>query len=112
MSRQLSDGIGDTTVLMVSHDAAFLDAVATDIIHFRLKHLTYYAGNYTAYMKVKVGRRTAGRVRETLPVLPGMEWHAISEYRTRQHQGRPRMEASVSCLSAHAGRASRAPGTS
>lgn len=52
LSRQLSGGIGDTTVLMVSHDAAFLDAVATDIILFRLKQLTYYAGNYSAYMKV------------------------------------------------------------
>eukprot|EP00903_Cladosiphon_okamuranus_P015062 g13935.t1 len=53
LSRQLSEGIGDTTVLMVSHDAAFLDAVATDIILFRLKQLTYYAGNYSAYMKTK-----------------------------------------------------------
>lgn len=52
LSRQLSEGIGDTMVLMVSHDAAFLDAVATDIIHFRLRQLTYYQGNYTAYMKV------------------------------------------------------------
>ncbi|CAN0095335.1 unnamed protein product [Pylaiella littoralis] len=53
LSRQLSEGIGDTMVLMVSHDAAFLDAVATDIIHFRQKQLTYYSGNYSAYMKIK-----------------------------------------------------------
>ncbi|CAM9816469.1 unnamed protein product [Ectocarpus sp. 12 AP-2014] len=53
LSKQLTEGIGDTMVLMVSHDAAFLDAVTTDIIHFRLKQLTYYAGNYSAYMKTK-----------------------------------------------------------
>lgn len=52
LSRQLCEGIGDTMVLMVSHDAAFLDAVTTDIIQFRLKQLTYYSGNYSAYMKV------------------------------------------------------------
>ena len=60
LSRQLSEGVGDTTVLMVSHDAAFLDAVATDIIHFRLKQLTYYAGNYSAYVKVRVGVGVGG----------------------------------------------------
>ncbi|CAN0009327.1 unnamed protein product, partial [Ectocarpus fasciculatus] len=53
LSKQLTEGIGETMVLMVSHDAAFLDAVTTDIIHFRLKQLTYYAGNYSAYMKTK-----------------------------------------------------------
>ncbi|CAN0449931.1 unnamed protein product, partial [Hapterophycus canaliculatus] len=52
LSRQLCEGIGDTTVLMVSHDAAFLDAVSTDIIQFRLKQLTYFSGNYSAYTKV------------------------------------------------------------
>lgn len=53
LSRQLIEGIGDTMVLIVSHDAAFLDAVSTDMIHFRLKELTYYPGNYSAFVKVK-----------------------------------------------------------
>lgn len=52
LSKQLTGGIGDTMVLMVSHDAAFIDAVVTDVIHFQLKQLSYYAGDYSAFMKV------------------------------------------------------------
>ena len=52
LSRQLVKGIGETMVLIVSHDSALLDAVSTDMIHFRLKELTYYPGNYSAFMKV------------------------------------------------------------
>lgn len=52
LSKQLTEHIGDTMVLMVSHDAGFLDAVTTDIIHFQLKQLTYYVGNYSAFLKV------------------------------------------------------------
>ncbi|BDA48302.1 probable ATP-binding cassette sub-family F member 3 [Coccomyxa sp. Obi] len=39
----------DTTIVVVSHDRAFLDAVATEIIVFRHKRLAYHAGNYTEY---------------------------------------------------------------
>lgn len=53
LSNQLKQHIGDTMVLMVSHDAAFLDAVATDVIHFQLKRLAYYPGNYSAFMKAR-----------------------------------------------------------
>lgn len=53
LSRRLNQGIGNTMVLMVSHDAAFLDSVATDIIHFRQKQLSYYAGNYSAFLKAR-----------------------------------------------------------
>lgn len=52
LSKQLTGGIGDTMVLMVSHDAAFIDAVVTDVIHFQRKQLSYYAGDYSAFMKV------------------------------------------------------------
>ena len=52
LSNQLTEYVGDMMVLMVSHDAGFLDAVATDTIHFQLKQLTYYAGNYSAFLKV------------------------------------------------------------
>ncbi len=37
------------TVLVVSHDRAFLNEVCTDIILFRKLILTYYKGNYDAY---------------------------------------------------------------
>lgn len=53
LSRRLTQGIGDTMVLIVSHDAAFLDAVATDVIHFRQKQLSYYPGNYSAFLKAR-----------------------------------------------------------
>lgn len=52
LSKQLTGGIGNTMVLMVSHDAAFIDAVVTDVIHFQLKQLSYYPGDYSAFMKV------------------------------------------------------------
>jgi energy-coupling factor transporter ATP-binding protein EcfA2 len=39
------------TVIVVSHDRAFLDAVATDIIHFHLKRLDYYPGNFSAFQQ-------------------------------------------------------------
>lgn len=35
------------TLLMVSHDQAFLDNVCTDIIHLDDQKLFYYRGNYS-----------------------------------------------------------------
>ena len=37
----------DRTVVVVSHDRSFLDAVAKEIILFRHKTLAYHAGNYS-----------------------------------------------------------------
>ena len=37
------------TIICVSHDRSFLDAVSTDIIVLEHKRLTYHAGNYTDY---------------------------------------------------------------
>jgi ATPase subunit of ABC transporter with duplicated ATPase domains len=42
-----------STVLVVSHDAHFLDSVATDIILFRERGLHYYPGNHSAYLKAR-----------------------------------------------------------
>jgi len=39
------------TIICVSHDRSFLDAVSTDIIVLEHKRLTYHAGNYTDYRK-------------------------------------------------------------
>ncbi|CAL8465918.1 g5454 [Coccomyxa elongata] len=39
----------DTTIVVVSHDRAFLDAVANEIIVFRHKRLAYHAGNFSEY---------------------------------------------------------------
>ncbi len=37
------------TLLVVTHDAAFLDAIATRILELRDRRVTSYAGNYSAY---------------------------------------------------------------
>ena len=37
----------DTTLVVVSHDRAFLDAVTTETIVFRHQSLAYHAGNYS-----------------------------------------------------------------
>jgi ATP-binding cassette subfamily F protein 3 len=42
-----------TTLLVVSHDRMFLDAVATDIIFLYSKMLDIYKGNYTQFEKTK-----------------------------------------------------------
>ena len=38
------------TVLVVSHDRAFLNEVCTDVIQFEKKKLNYYRGNYDVYL--------------------------------------------------------------
>lgn len=52
--------LDDVVVLVVSHDRAFLDKVATDIVRFSSKTLAYYHGNYSyfedALEKEKVDR--------------------------------------------------------
>merc|ERR1712176_803505 len=42
-----------TTLLVVSHDRMFLDAVATDIVLLHSKTLDTYKGNYTQFEKTK-----------------------------------------------------------
>ncbi|KAN0101050.1 P-loop containing nucleoside triphosphate hydrolase protein [Tylopilus felleus] len=44
------------TLLVVSHDRAFLDAVATDIIHQHSGRLDYYKGNFTQFYSTKSER--------------------------------------------------------
>lgn len=43
----------DKTVIIVSHDRAFLNNVATDIIHFYSESLAYYKGNYDDYERIR-----------------------------------------------------------
>ncbi|KAF8837948.1 hypothetical protein BDN67DRAFT_972272 [Paxillus ammoniavirescens] len=44
------------TLLVVSHDRAFLDSVATDIIHQHSGRLDYYKGNFTQFYSTKSER--------------------------------------------------------
>jgi ATP-binding cassette subfamily F protein 3 len=40
-----------------SHDRAFLDAVATDIVHQHSQRLDYYKGNFTQFYATKSDRQ-------------------------------------------------------
>ncbi|KAI0762415.1 P-loop containing nucleoside triphosphate hydrolase protein [Fomes fomentarius] len=44
------------TLLVVSHDRAFLDAVATDIVHMHSARLDYYKGNFSQFYSTKSER--------------------------------------------------------
>ena len=51
LGRQLQRRQASMTVLLVSHDAAFLNDVCTDIIVFENKALTYHSGPYASYLE-------------------------------------------------------------
>ncbi|XP_064599054.1 ATP-binding cassette sub-family F member 3-like [Liolophura sinensis] len=42
-----------TTILVVSHDRSFLDAVATDILHIHSQRIDTYRGNYEVFHKTR-----------------------------------------------------------
>lgn len=45
-----------STILVVSHDRNFLNAVATDIIHLHSQRLDTYRGDYENFLKTKEDR--------------------------------------------------------
>lgn len=45
-----------STILVVSHDRNFLNAVATDIIHLHSQRLDMYRGDFENFMKTKEER--------------------------------------------------------
>merc|ERR1719483_811388 len=51
------------TLLIVSHDQAFLDSVCTDIVHLDQCKLWYYKGNYSMFKKMEMQKRRE-RVKE------------------------------------------------
>lgn len=55
--QQLLLRLENTCVVLVSHDRAFVDAVATDMIVLQDKQLKYFPGNLSAYLKDKEDRR-------------------------------------------------------
>lgn len=46
-----------SSLLVVSHDRAFLNAVATDIIHQHSERLDYYKGNFAQFYETRIERR-------------------------------------------------------
>lgn len=65
MTRWLEDYLaaGNCTVLMVTHDRYFLDAVSTDIIELDNGELYTYQGNYSHYLEKRSERIAAGAAR-------------------------------------------------
>jgi ATPase subunit of ABC transporter with duplicated ATPase domains len=49
----LTTALHGTTVVLISHDRALLNAVATDMIHFADQRLVYYAGDYDAFVQTR-----------------------------------------------------------
>ncbi|KAI9321176.1 P-loop containing nucleoside triphosphate hydrolase protein [Zopfochytrium polystomum] len=45
------------TLLVVSHDKSFLDAVSTDILHLHDGQLDYYKGNFSSYVTARAEKR-------------------------------------------------------
>ena len=57
------------TVIIVSHDRAFLDAVCTDIIYFHhhFKKLEYYPGDFSSFIKARDDKvKKKARMQEAL----------------------------------------------
>merc|ERR1719440_2215900 len=44
-------------VIIVSHDADFLDSIVTDILHLEDKKLIHYRGNYASFKKMHAQKR-------------------------------------------------------
>jgi ATP-binding cassette subfamily F protein 3 len=46
-----------STLLIVSHDKSFLDAVSTDILHMHSGRLDHYHGNFGTFVNTRTERR-------------------------------------------------------
>jgi ATPase subunit of ABC transporter with duplicated ATPase domains len=55
--QQLLRRLDESCIVVVSHDRAFLDAVATDMMVLRDRKIAYFSGNLSAYLKDKEDRR-------------------------------------------------------
>ena len=55
----LQEWLGDVseTVIVVSHDRAFLDAIATHILHLEARTSEWYKGNYSQFVPQRAERR-------------------------------------------------------
>ncbi|KAI3649606.1 hypothetical protein MP228_005238 [Amoeboaphelidium protococcarum] len=51
LQKAISSKLADITILMVSHNRSFLNAVAQRIVVFKNKQLEYYKGNYDQYIE-------------------------------------------------------------
>ncbi len=58
------------TLVVVSHDRNFVNAVITDVIHFHNQTLTFYRGDYETFEKVRMEQQKNQKKVQTLAMLP------------------------------------------
>ena len=76
----------DLTIICVSHDRSFLDAISTDIIVLAHKRLTYHSGNYTDY-RIKMEEKAA-REAQIIDASERQRSKAISFVQKHQQQSK------------------------
>ncbi|KXZ41806.1 hypothetical protein GPECTOR_277g728 [Gonium pectorale] len=95
LQEHLANRCEGVTVLLVSHDAAFLNAVAQETVVLRDGRLEYFPGTYDAYMQL--GLNGSGKS-SLLRVLCGALAPAAGEVAS------PCPRLTVACLDQHSGR--------
>lgn len=50
------------TLILISHDRDFIDAIIDEIVHVENKQLNYYKGNYTAFERIRAERMAQQQV--------------------------------------------------
>ena len=85
------------TLVLISHDREFLDAVCTHTLHLHAERLTLYAGNYSAFERVRAERlaqQTATRAaqeREVAHLQKFVDRFKAQATKARQAQSRMKM---------------------
>ncbi|MEO8089849.1 MAG: ABC-F family ATP-binding cassette domain-containing protein, partial [Gemmatimonadales bacterium] len=98
----------DATVLLISHDRAFLQAVVDHVLHVEVGTVTAYAGDYEAFVRQRAERRMAQQraFSKQAKVLASEEdfiRRNIAGQKSAQAKGRRRRLERVSRLSAPEG---------
>ena len=93
LQEALIESTADKGVIVVSHDRAFLDAVANKVGEMEAGKLTLISGNYTQFVTVKADRLKALQREATLEarfIAKEMDFirRNINSQRTREAQGR------------------------
>ena len=79
------------TLLVVSHDADFLDSVCTDVVHLEERKLVQYKGGYSEFRKGH-----AARVREREKEVKKQQEEKKAGKKVHQEEaGRPRLVGGV-----------------
>ena len=80
----------EKTVLIVSHDRGFLNAVTTATIHLHRKKLIYYGGNYDTFVRVRAEHRAN---QEAISTMQTRKTDHLKQFIARFGQGHKKMAA-------------------